>query len=249
MGLENSGVDKSKRTVPSKQAVPFSYVNRKGHTYYIHEGVTKTGKPKYFVSRDGSNVLAKVPPGFEVTEDVNAIVFIQRIAPKIIPDADVDVVRKKVASCKHLADYQVQTKRDQIIIYAPIGLDTADDLDRSDIFSVIDILKPYAEKLGGIDVILERTAKQAGVTKETLSKIDAEGAAEKKRKTRETYLQNIQFDAVLRFTFNRLTNSYLCERRYYRGDGGWITLKAGKLAVLASKYIRHIGKESFYELM
>lgn len=249
MEFENSGAEKSKRRATSKQDLAFSYINRKGHTYHIHEGVTKTGKPKYFVSRDGRNALAKVPPGFEVTEDVNAIVFIQRIAPKIIPDADVDVVRKKVASCKHLVHYQVQTKRDQIIIYAPIGLDAVDDLDKSGMFSVIDFLKPYAEKLGGIDVILERTAKQAGFTKETLLKIDAEAAAEKKRKTRETYLQNIQFDAVLRFTFDRLTNSYLCERRYYSGDGGWITLKAGKLAVLATKYIRHIGKESFYELI
>jgi hypothetical protein len=176
-------------------------------------------------------------------------VFVQKIAPKIIPDADVDVIRSKVVSLSHLVHHKVEAKRNQITVYTPIGLDAVDDLDKSGMFSVIDFLKPYAEKLGGIDVILERTAKQAGVAKETLLKIDAEAAAEKKRKTKDTYLQNIQFDAVMRFTFDRTTNSYLCERRYYSGDGGWITLKAGKLAALASKYIRHIGKESFYELM
>ncbi|NDC24644.1 MAG: hypothetical protein EBZ49_11040 [Proteobacteria bacterium] len=240
---------RSKIQATSKEGLAYSYVNRKGHTYHIHQGVTKTGKPKYFVSRNEKNALAKVPPGFEVNEDVNAVVFVQKITPKIISDLDVEVVRKQVASCKHLVHYQVQTKRDQIIIYEPIGLDALNDLVKSGVFSIIDFLKPYAEKLGGIDAILERTAKQAGVEKETLLKIDAEAAAEKKRKARETFLQNVQFDAVMRFTFDKRTNSFGCERRYYSGEGGWIILSAGKLADLASHYISHIGKESFFELM
>jgi hypothetical protein len=49
------------------------HINRRGDTYYLHEGRTKTGKPKYFFSRNRAGTLAdSVPNGFEVYESPNA---------------------------------------------------------------------------------------------------------------------------------------------------------------------------------
>jgi hypothetical protein len=43
------------------------YTNRKGHRYFVFEGKTKTGKPKYFASRratsDKAVRLDKLPIG------------------------------------------------------------------------------------------------------------------------------------------------------------------------------------------
>ena len=44
-----------------------THVNRKRHTYFLHEGKTKAGKPKYFFSRDSEgDVLDTIPDGYEV---------------------------------------------------------------------------------------------------------------------------------------------------------------------------------------
>ena len=60
------------------------YLNRKGDTYYLHLGKTKTGKPKYFFSTKKDGILAKaVPDGYEIYEDPNARVFLRIIPPKI----------------------------------------------------------------------------------------------------------------------------------------------------------------------
>jgi len=42
---------------------------------------------------------------------------------------------------------------------------------------------------------------------------------------------------------------FVVERMVYRGSGGWHGLDGGPLEELAGRYVRHIGKESFFELM
>ena len=49
-----------------------SYTNRLGATFYLHDGQTKTGKPRYFVAktiREGA--LAVMPEGYEFSESIN----------------------------------------------------------------------------------------------------------------------------------------------------------------------------------
>jgi len=55
-----------------------SYTNRLGVTFYLHEGKTKTGKPRYFVAktpREGA--LAAMPEGYEFSESINAVVSVR----------------------------------------------------------------------------------------------------------------------------------------------------------------------------
>ena len=59
--------------------MPVKHVNRKRQTYFLHEGKTKTGKPKYFFSKDSEgNLLDAVPDGYEIYENPNAQVFCGR---------------------------------------------------------------------------------------------------------------------------------------------------------------------------
>lgn len=59
------------------------------------------------------------------------------------------------------------------------------------------------------------------------------------------------FDPVMRFRlFDRDKRVYEVERMTYRGMGGWRSLhRFGGLSELARKYLPHLGKESFYDLM
>jgi hypothetical protein len=44
-----------------------TYTNRKGTTYFLNKGVTKTGKPRYTFAREQKNEpVAVLPDGYEI---------------------------------------------------------------------------------------------------------------------------------------------------------------------------------------
>ena len=59
------------------------------------------------------------------------------------------------------------------------------------------------------------------------------------------------FDPVMRFRiYDQEKRMFGAERMTYRGHGGWRELlKHGTLKELIRMYLKHLGKESFYELM
>lgn len=73
------------------------YVNRKGRKYYLHEGKTKTGKPKYFFSmKPEGNLVNVIPEGYEIYENPNAQVFLRKVSPQIITPEEVETVKAGV---------------------------------------------------------------------------------------------------------------------------------------------------------
>jgi hypothetical protein len=67
----------------------------------------------------------------------------------------------------------------------------------------------------------------------------------------EAMSRNARYAPVMKFepAFVGGTREYLAHRRTYRGDGGWFPLSHGPLDSLVKQYVRHIGRESFFELM
>jgi len=64
-----------------------TYVNRKQKTYYLHQGTTKKGKPKYyFAMKSKGNLADDIPEGFEIYENPRAQVFMRKIPQKVITD-------------------------------------------------------------------------------------------------------------------------------------------------------------------
>ncbi len=66
-----------------------THINRRGDTFYLLQGLTKTGKPKYYVSKKpGANTVEQIPDGFELYESpVDGIVHVRRIRPTgILPN-------------------------------------------------------------------------------------------------------------------------------------------------------------------
>ncbi|HEY5868327.1 MAG TPA: hypothetical protein VI542_22670 [Candidatus Tectomicrobia bacterium] len=98
--------------------MPITYTNAKGKTSYLHQGTTKTGKPKYYFSMENNGVLAEaIPEGFEFYENPNAQVFLRRIPPKIITDEERQVVGDGMRTYAEVQDYKIDVKGNAIVVY------------------------------------------------------------------------------------------------------------------------------------
>ncbi len=98
--------------------MPITHVNSKGKTYYLHQGTTKTGKPKYhFAMKSEGNLADNIPEGFEIYENPNAQVFLRRIPPKIITDEERQLVEDGMQKHATVQDYKIDVKGKAIIIF------------------------------------------------------------------------------------------------------------------------------------
>ncbi len=97
------------------------YTNRKGKTYYLHKGQTKTGKAKYHFSMKAENATKEsVPKGFEVYEHPgNAQVFLRKIPQQLITKEEIRVVEKGLKKYSDGAQYKIDVRKDSIQIYTP----------------------------------------------------------------------------------------------------------------------------------
>jgi hypothetical protein len=103
--------------------------NRRGQVYYLHQGVTKKGAPKYFFAKTvGPGALADMPAGYELAESVNGVVSVRRATDSVIPETDVQFVREALAKVPHLARHVVERKGEAIIVHEPEGGASVDDL-------------------------------------------------------------------------------------------------------------------------
>src|SRR6266436_9947375 len=101
-------------------AVPITHTNAKGKTYYLHQGRTKTGKPKYYFSMESEGHLAEdIPVGFEIYENPNAQVFLRRIPPKLITDEERQVVEDGMRTYAEVQDYKIDVKGNALVVYTP----------------------------------------------------------------------------------------------------------------------------------
>src|SRR5215469_12297269 len=102
---------RGRQRVTRSDAVPITYTNAKGKTYYLHQGTTKTGKPKYYFSMESKGTLAEsIPEGFEIYENPNAQVFLRRTPPKIITDEERQVVEDGMRTYADVQDYKIDVR-------------------------------------------------------------------------------------------------------------------------------------------
>jgi hypothetical protein len=101
--------------------VTLQYTNRVGKTYYLSEGKTKTGKPRYFFSSQQNGkgkAIDKIPEGYEIYEHPeNAQVFLRKKRPRLITDIEEQFVKKHLNTLKRSRRYRVDCKDKYITIY------------------------------------------------------------------------------------------------------------------------------------
>ena len=106
-----------------------TYTNRKGDIYYLHQGTTKTGKPKYYFAKKAPNTpVETIPDGYEIYENPNAQVFLRRIPPQIIRDEELETVRQGVKAYAQVKHTILDVKKNAIVIYTAESNDPLADM-------------------------------------------------------------------------------------------------------------------------
>jgi hypothetical protein len=104
--------------------VSITYTNRRGWTYYLCQGTTKTGKPRYYFAREPKGeLLDEIPQGWEISESVNGIVSLVKKRPAQILPEEVAAVEAAVRRHPKSHNYRVNVKHDRIEIYESTGPD------------------------------------------------------------------------------------------------------------------------------
>jgi len=107
--------------------MPIKYTNRKGFTFHLCKGATKTGKPRYFFARDPKGEPVKhIPDGYAISESVNGVVSLVKARPGLIQPRDVAIVETLLKRHPKSHNYRVSVKRDRIEVYERVGLDASD---------------------------------------------------------------------------------------------------------------------------
>jgi hypothetical protein len=104
--------------------MPVTYTNRKGHTYYLCLGKTKTGKMRYYFARElKEGSPDQIPEGYKISESVNGVVSLVKEGPQLIMPQEVASVEAVLVRHPKSRDYRVAFKNNQIVIYERLGPD------------------------------------------------------------------------------------------------------------------------------
>jgi len=111
------------------------HINRRGKAYYLYEGKTKTGKPKYFFSmKSEGNLVNTIPDGYEIYENPNSQVFLRKIQPQIITPEEIDKVKAGIKKYAKPDYFIVDVKGKNIIV----------NLADQDVDTLVEIISPMA---------------------------------------------------------------------------------------------------------
>jgi len=99
-----------------------TYTNRKGRKYYLCQGITKTGKPRYFFSREQKDKpIEEIPEGYEISESVNGIVSLSKGRPKLLLKSEIATIKFAIQKHRKARRYRFDVKSKEVIIYEQVG--------------------------------------------------------------------------------------------------------------------------------
>lgn len=137
--------------------MPISHTNRKGQTFFLCQGVTKTGKVRYFFSKSAAqNTLEEIPAGYHIEESVNGVVSLVKDRTPIIQLEEIQVIETTLRRHPKGQDYRVSAKGKQIIVYERMGPDAEQMVE---IFGKTLPMYSQQELLEGMRAVLDKNAQ------------------------------------------------------------------------------------------
>jgi hypothetical protein len=104
--------------------MPVTYTNRKGQTFFLCRGTTKTGKPRYmFALQTTGEIVEKIPDGYQIKESVNGVVSLVIERPQIITAQERNLITEHLKRHPKGENYRADIKGNQIILYERLGPD------------------------------------------------------------------------------------------------------------------------------
>ena len=104
--------------------MPITYTSRKGLTYTLCQGTTKTGKPRYYFAREPKDqVLEQIPAGYTISESVNGIVSLVKDRPPQLHASEIATIEAQLHKHPKSRNYRLGVKSDRMEIYELVGPD------------------------------------------------------------------------------------------------------------------------------
>ena len=96
------------------------HTNRRGKTYYLHVGTTRKGNPKYYfaMNQDG-DLVDEIPDGYEIYENPNGQVYLRKVKPALITNAEKAIVDEAMRENPTVQRYIIDIKGKVISIHIP----------------------------------------------------------------------------------------------------------------------------------
>lgn len=212
----------------------FSYTNRKGVVYYLHASTTAKGNTRYTMTRSAEGALAELPAGYEISENVNGQVSARRARPRQILEEEARLVQTCLREIGP-AHHRMEVKGKQIVLFEPM----------SDIDAIAAMHSPFGGLPGDISDEVESMARSRFGSEAVDAYVE-----DRHRNAIERAEKRASYAPVLRFVLkNRKSRLFDVARMTYRGHGGWRWLDTMPLPKAARKYIKHLGKDSFFDLI
>ncbi len=207
------------------------YENRNGKAYYLYEGKTKTGKPRYFFSaKDSSDKgmpVDEIPEGYEVYEKPeNAQVFLRKKRPRLLTELEERFVEKQLNEQHPAGHYITDCNDEYLTIYESA---------RSSMYEFEEDVSSF-DCENQLNNILGKLKNELNVAVGIPSRQNPYGG---------------HYSAVLRFYLcDRKARAFTAERYCFRGAiDDWIHIDGpDRFQSLVTKYVKHLGTDRFYEL-
>jgi hypothetical protein len=107
-----------------ENTMPVTYTNRKGFTFYLCQGVTKTGKSRYYFAREiKGEPVEQVPDGYTISESVNGVVSLSKTQVSQLRAAEINAVKAAVTRHPKSKRYRVNVRPKRLEVYEAVGPD------------------------------------------------------------------------------------------------------------------------------
>ena len=186
----------------------FTYITRRGKTYYLHTGPKRGGGIQHYFSTDPDGPVANsVPDGFEIHETPNGQVHLRRAKPALIRPDELALVNAGLERCQTSAHcFLAEVVGKEIVIHEG---DT------------------HIETLRAINIRFSE------------------------RGLEEYAARSAHYTPVMRFILKDEARREFAPQRFcFRGSvEDWISIgEPAPLAKLVSKFFKHLGRDSIYDL-
>jgi len=201
------------------ESTALQYENRMGEVYYLQEGKTRTGKPKYYTGRKLTGTpLAAMPEGHEFYERPDtAQVVIRRIPPSPITEFERRQAEDIVRRASGLKHFIVAIEGDALVVYTP-------SVSRADTDRLIDLMTGPGH--GKWSAIAEKFREDRIRHSQYMKMLRFELTNPDKREYRAE-----------RWCFRGSIDDWID------------LPGCGSLAKVVEQYAKHLDRESFFELM
>ena len=206
----------------------FSYTNAYGDIYYPHVVRLGNDRKAYFMRKNAAGAVAVLPEGYEIRENIHRQVSVRRVRPRLFTEAEEQLLAGQLKRLRPFA-YRLD-------ITGRIATIFASAMDR----------KCFAESL---DAEFANGFADA-LTKTLAGRYSPELVAIFRARRKDKNAKRPRFYPLLRLVIaDKDKRRFAVERVCFTGDSGWMRLEVLPLTAAMMKYLPHLGKDSFFDLI